>query len=211
MSQDPRTSERLTPEERRARLRAFADRILMCVEQMDDPKDMVEAERAMRFGALVERVYSRCDAADVLRDKQAAVKIVHRVELANKTEWQQSLINKGKLPAPPLPAVAVPVASPVARVVALQVAPKLETKRAPASVVVPVATVDGGKDPWRHVLDRLKTELRYRPDIDEDGELSRELDDLADDYADDPYPDDPWYDEDGKPMADPRRKPGPSG
>ncbi|ESQ80563.1 hypothetical protein AEYBE204_04655 [Asticcacaulis sp. YBE204] len=196
-------------------MRAFADRILMCVEQMDDPEDMVEAERAMRFGALVERVYSRCDAADVLRDKQAATKIVHRVELVNKSEWEQSLIGKGKLSGPTLPAPAVPVAPPVARVVGLPVAPKLaklETKRAPASATMPVATAktDGGKDPWRHVLDRLKTELRYHPDIDEDGELSRELDDLADDFADDPYPDDPWYDEDGTPMADPRRKPGPS-
>lgn len=91
-------SEQLTPQERRSLLRAFADRALLTVSEMEAPKDMVEAERALRVGALIERIYTRCDTAEALHDKQATSRIVHRVQFHKKSEWERDLIRTGKLP-----------------------------------------------------------------------------------------------------------------
>ena len=102
MSFDDRTAqEKLTPEERRALLRAFADRMLLKVTAMDDPEDMPGVERAVRVAAVIERVYSRCDRAErQMRDKTSdprkleAERATHeeeaikaRVSLANTLKW----------------------------------------------------------------------------------------------------------------------------
>ncbi len=70
MSLDNRTAEKLTPEERRSLLRAFADRMLLKVTAMDDPEDIPGIEKAVRTAAVIERLYSHCDRAErQIRDK----------------------------------------------------------------------------------------------------------------------------------------------
>jgi hypothetical protein len=65
MSSDARKDPpRLTPEQRREMLRAFADRMLVRITQMDDPEDLPGVERAVRTAAVIERLYSRCDRAE---------------------------------------------------------------------------------------------------------------------------------------------------
>ncbi|MDC7681672.1 hypothetical protein PQU92_00140 [Asticcacaulis sp. BYS171W] len=63
MSQVDRTKEQFTPEERRARLRAFADRMLTCAEKLPDPDTLLDIERAVRVGDRIERLYARVDAS----------------------------------------------------------------------------------------------------------------------------------------------------
>lgn len=102
MSLDNRTAqEKLTLEERRGLLRAFADRMLLKVTAMDDPEDLPGVEKAMRVAAVIERVYSRCDRAErqkhdktpdprkleaerALNESDA---IKARVSLANTLKW----------------------------------------------------------------------------------------------------------------------------
>jgi hypothetical protein len=65
MSSDARIQQpHLTPEQRREMLRAFADRMLVKITQMDDPEDLPGVERAVRVAAVIERLYSRCDRAE---------------------------------------------------------------------------------------------------------------------------------------------------
>jgi hypothetical protein len=98
MSLDDRTAqEKLTPEERRGLLRAFADRMLLKVTAMDDPEDMPGVERAVRVAAVIERVYSRCDRAERQKSEprkleaeratheEAAIKA--QVSLASTLRW----------------------------------------------------------------------------------------------------------------------------
>jgi hypothetical protein len=98
MSLDDRTAQQhLTPEARRALLRAFADRMLLKVTAMDDPEDMPGIECAVRLAAVIERLYSRCDraeshapdprkaAAERATHEEAAIKA--RVSLANTMKW----------------------------------------------------------------------------------------------------------------------------
>jgi hypothetical protein len=102
MAMDERTAQaQLTPEERRALLRAFADRMLLKISAMDDPKDMPGVERAVRVAAVIERVYSRCDRAERQirteapeRAKAETERATHereaikaRVSLANTLKW----------------------------------------------------------------------------------------------------------------------------
>lgn len=102
MSLDDRTAqEKLTPDERRVLLRAFADRMLLKVTAMDDPEDMPGVEKAVRVAAVIERLYSRCDRAErQIRDqtpdprKIEAERATHeeeaikaRVSLAHTLEW----------------------------------------------------------------------------------------------------------------------------
>ena len=98
---DHTAQEKLTPDERRKLLRAFADRMLLKITAMDDPEDMPGVEKAMRVAAVIERVYSRCDRAErQIHDKTpdprkleteraltetAAIKA--RVQLASTLEW----------------------------------------------------------------------------------------------------------------------------
>lgn len=98
MSLDDRTAqEKLTPEERRALLRAFADRMLLKVTAMDDPEDMPGIEKAVRTAAVIERLYSRCDRAERQKPEprkaeaeraaheEAAIKA--QVSLAGTLKW----------------------------------------------------------------------------------------------------------------------------
>ncbi|MDC7677370.1 hypothetical protein [Asticcacaulis machinosus] len=64
METGTRTAERYTPEERRAKLRAFADRMLDHLEDMAPPQEVAEVERGMRTGLLIERLYNRVDTAE---------------------------------------------------------------------------------------------------------------------------------------------------
>ena len=64
----------LTPEARRAMLRAFADRMLVKIAAMDDPEDLPGVERAVRTAAMIERIYSRCDRAEAHRPDPYKVK-----------------------------------------------------------------------------------------------------------------------------------------
>jgi len=100
MSLDDRaTQEKLTPEERRGLLRAFADRMLLKVSAMDDPEDLPGVEKAMRVAAVIERVYSRCDRAEPQKSEsrkldaeraaheEAAIKA--QVSLASTLKWSE--------------------------------------------------------------------------------------------------------------------------
>ena len=100
MSLDDRaTQEKLTPEERRGLLRAFADRMLLKVSAMDDPEDLPGVEKAMRVAAVIERVYSRCDRAERQKSEprkldaeraaheEAAIKA--QVSLASTLKWSE--------------------------------------------------------------------------------------------------------------------------
>ncbi|WP_303830825.1 hypothetical protein [Asticcacaulis taihuensis] len=98
MSLDDRTTQqKLTPEERRELLRAFADRMLLKVTAMDDPEDLPGVEKAVRTAAMIERIYSRCDRAERQRpeprkleaecaaNEEAAIKA--QVSLAGTLKW----------------------------------------------------------------------------------------------------------------------------
>ncbi|MCA1936468.1 MAG: hypothetical protein LDL37_13540, partial [Asticcacaulis sp.] len=94
------TEERLSPEVRRRRLRAFADRMLLRAEALDDPEDMQGVERAVRVAAVIERIYSRCDRAETQAPdprKLEAERAQHynealkaRVSLAGTLKWAQA-------------------------------------------------------------------------------------------------------------------------
>ncbi|WAC48562.1 hypothetical protein OVA03_01090 [Asticcacaulis sp. SL142] len=62
--------ERFTPEERRARLRAFADRMLERLGDLPSPYDAPELEQMTRAGLLIERIYARVDASERTASKQ---------------------------------------------------------------------------------------------------------------------------------------------
>lgn len=64
MSTHKPDQERYTPEERRMRLRAFADRMLERLEDLPPPEDLPELERTVRVGLLVERLYARVDVSE---------------------------------------------------------------------------------------------------------------------------------------------------
>ncbi|HWU48884.1 MAG TPA: hypothetical protein VN042_03330, partial [Asticcacaulis sp.] len=100
MSSDARTdSPNLTPEQRREMLRAFADRMLLKITQMDDPEDLPGVERAVRTAAVIERLYSRCDRqerygpdprkvrAERAQNESEALKA--QVSLAGTLKWSE--------------------------------------------------------------------------------------------------------------------------
>ncbi len=101
---DHTAQEKLTPEERRGLLRAFADRMLLKITAMDDPEDIPGVEKAMRVAAVIERLYSRCDRAErQIRDKASDPRkleaeratneteaIKARVSLANTLKWSEA-------------------------------------------------------------------------------------------------------------------------
>ena len=98
MALEDRTAQQhLTPEARRELLRAFADRMLLKVSNMDDPADLPGVERAVRVAAMIERVYSRCDRAErqkpdprkaeAERAANEGEAIKARVSLANTLKW----------------------------------------------------------------------------------------------------------------------------
>ncbi|ESQ78859.1 hypothetical protein [Asticcacaulis sp. YBE204] len=85
MSQADRTKEQFTPEERRARLRAFTDRMLACAEKLPDPEDLPQIERAMRVGTQIERLYARADASEALAAK-AKLEIYQHAEALQRAK-----------------------------------------------------------------------------------------------------------------------------
>ncbi|MDC7682508.1 hypothetical protein PQU92_04425 [Asticcacaulis sp. BYS171W] len=108
MTQDPATpDERNIRDLRRARLRAFGDRMLDRLETLADPKKMDELDHAIRMAMCIERLFARCDAAEALAPKLAAETIVGRVSYHAKRQWEDRLEAKGELP--PLPKITLPV------------------------------------------------------------------------------------------------------
>lgn len=79
-----RKSQDLTPEERRAQLRAFADRMLIALSQTDDPKTGEDIEKGIRRALLIERLYARCDAAQAKATKNAMAEIDRQVAVKTK-------------------------------------------------------------------------------------------------------------------------------
>ncbi|BBF80622.1 hypothetical protein [Asticcacaulis excentricus] len=81
-------------------MRAFADRMLLRAEALDDPEDMQGVERAVRVAAVIERIYSRCDRAETQAPdprKLEAERAQHynealkaRVSLAGTLQWAQA-------------------------------------------------------------------------------------------------------------------------
>jgi hypothetical protein len=78
MNADAPTQERFTPEERRARLRAFADRMLERLDDLPSPQDVPELEQMTRTGLLIERLYARLDASERTASKQLTPEEVAR-------------------------------------------------------------------------------------------------------------------------------------
>ncbi|WAC47215.1 hypothetical protein OVA03_10915 [Asticcacaulis sp. SL142] len=78
MTSDPHTAERYTPQERRARLRAFADRMLERLGDLPSPGDVPELEQMTRTGLLIERIYARVDASERTESKQLTPEEVAR-------------------------------------------------------------------------------------------------------------------------------------
>jgi hypothetical protein len=96
MSPNAPDQERYTPEERRARLRAFADRMLERLEDLPPPQDVAEVERTVRVGLLIERLYARVDAAErraPSRERTPEELAADRRE--NKLHYQQFLARWG--------------------------------------------------------------------------------------------------------------------
>ncbi|ESQ78779.1 hypothetical protein [Asticcacaulis sp. YBE204] len=85
MSQVDRTKEQFTPEERRARLRAFADRMLACAEKLPDPEILPDIERAVRIGDRIERLYARADASEAAAAK-ARLEVYQHTEALQRAE-----------------------------------------------------------------------------------------------------------------------------
>ena len=79
----------MTPDERRERLRAFADRMLMKITAMDDPADLLGVEKAVRTAAAIERIYSRCDRAE--RQKQDKVPDPRKLEAERATNEVEAM------------------------------------------------------------------------------------------------------------------------
>ncbi|WAC48082.1 hypothetical protein OVA03_15505 [Asticcacaulis sp. SL142] len=115
MTSDTHTAERYTPEERRAKLRAFADRMLDHLEDLAPPQDVAEVERGLRTGLLIERLYARVDKAE--RTERANPKPRTDEEIAadvakSRAEWAAKL-NRMRLEREALEAkAATPIAPP---------------------------------------------------------------------------------------------------
>ncbi|UDF03778.1 hypothetical protein [Asticcacaulis sp. AND118] len=77
MTHAERTTKPLTPEDRRDRLRAFADRMLLGLEKIDDPETGEDIEKGIRRALMIERLYARIDAAEV-RSNRHAVEVTPR-------------------------------------------------------------------------------------------------------------------------------------
>lgn len=64
MTQTQRPSRPLSAEDRRERLRAFADRMLIGLDKLDDPETGEDIEKGIRRALMIERLYARVDAAE---------------------------------------------------------------------------------------------------------------------------------------------------
>lgn len=64
MTQTQSPSRPLSAEDRRERLRAFADRMLIGLDKLDDPETGEDIEKGIRRALMIERLYARVDAAE---------------------------------------------------------------------------------------------------------------------------------------------------
>jgi|GEM_PF-1523410 len=94
MDEATRITETLTPDERRARLRAYADRMLRMLGACDDPEDGAGVLRGMRAALMIERLYARCDAAEGAGLRQATQAMGDRVALEAKKRWAARLLER---------------------------------------------------------------------------------------------------------------------
>ncbi|UDF02474.1 hypothetical protein [Asticcacaulis sp. AND118] len=90
MDHAQRTDEHLTPEQRRERLRAFADRMLIALEDLDTPQTRDDVTKGVRTALMIERLYARCDASETQAYKRAATSIEDQVTLKSKLKFKWS-------------------------------------------------------------------------------------------------------------------------
>lgn len=86
--------ELLTPEDRRARLCAFADRMLICAENMAPPEDMLELERAVRVATLIERIYARVHLTEVRAPALAGEHLMNRLKLQEDKHYVRTTLKR---------------------------------------------------------------------------------------------------------------------
>ncbi|MFT3995872.1 MAG: hypothetical protein QM667_00570 [Asticcacaulis sp.] len=80
-------TERLTPEARRSRLRAYADHLLIALSEGDPPKTGEDVENGLRRALMIERLYARADASEAVALRRAASVLSDQVTLQNRQEW----------------------------------------------------------------------------------------------------------------------------
>lgn len=93
------TKEQLTPEQRRERLRAFADRMLIALSNVDDPETGDDVVKGVRLALMIERLYARCDVSESLAHKRAIENIEHQRTLKNRLEFTEDQMQQ-KLSVP---------------------------------------------------------------------------------------------------------------
>jgi len=93
MDHAPHSREQLTPEERRARLRAFADRMLLALDDFDPPETGEEIDAGIRRALMIERLYARVDASEAVSRKRAIASIQDQVTLKNRIEWSANWLD----------------------------------------------------------------------------------------------------------------------
>ncbi|OYW78558.1 MAG: hypothetical protein B7Z26_09595 [Asticcacaulis sp. 32-58-5] len=104
MSTHAPDQERYTPEERRARLRAFADRMLERLEDLPPPEDLPELERTVRVGLLIERLYARVDMAErKAPPRERTDEEIAETRRENELHYQQFLTRWGMAKPKPDP------------------------------------------------------------------------------------------------------------
>ncbi|MFT3997314.1 MAG: hypothetical protein QM667_07900 [Asticcacaulis sp.] len=86
MTVSERHTEQLTPQERRTRLRTFADRMLMALSNVDDPETGNDVAKGMRLALMIERLYARCDISEALASKRAAEARAEQERQAHRAE-----------------------------------------------------------------------------------------------------------------------------
>ncbi|UDF05487.1 hypothetical protein [Asticcacaulis sp. AND118] len=84
----------MTPEQRRKRLRAFADRMLIALGEVDDPENGDDVVKGVRTALMIERLYARCDASEAGAHKRAAASIEDQVTLQKKLKWSGYYFDK---------------------------------------------------------------------------------------------------------------------
>ncbi|MDC7675786.1 hypothetical protein [Asticcacaulis machinosus] len=113
MTPDAPATERYTPEDRRARLRAFADRMLDQLEDLPPPEDVAEMERTVRVGLLIERLYARVDAAErKAPPRERTDEEIAECRHENELHYQQFLARWGLAKPKPEPEPEPEPASP---------------------------------------------------------------------------------------------------
>ncbi|WKL58566.1 hypothetical protein Q1W73_06160 [Asticcacaulis sp. ZE23SCel15] len=167
---DPK--ERFTPEERRARLRAFADQMLERLGDLPSPYDAPELEQMTRAGLLIERIYARVDASERTASKQLTPEEVAR----SREEFGLKLA----------------ALRATHDAVSAKLAPKLSPHMAPEPVTPPITPDE--------LIQRIKSLDLSEPDFGIDDDFDEDLADEAEDAPKSPPRLDPktgilWLDE----------------